>query len=76
MARFELLLPVMGERIRATGLNGRITKDDIKNYILAGRPDAFCVGIQEPVADPEDEVVAIKGGTFTITNENFDIKNF
>ena len=58
--------------IQATGLNGRITKLDINNYILSGRPgslspdpasgNAGSIRINsqsdpDPVADPGDEVI-------------------
>jgi 2-oxoglutarate dehydrogenase E2 component (dihydrolipoamide succinyltransferase) len=60
------------ERINATGLNGRITKDDVQNYFKAGRPADLLAdpagdsngvapqpsqNAQDPMADPEDEVV-------------------
>lgn len=63
---FELL------RIEGSGLNGRITKDDISNYLQAGRPakisadPVFPAGtvappqnqvIQNPLPEPGDEVV-------------------
>lgn len=63
---FELL------RIEGSGLNGRITKDDISNYLQAGRPAKisadpdFPAGtvsppqnqvIQNPLPEPGDEVV-------------------
>lgn len=60
--------------IQASGLNGRITKDDVNSYILSGRPGAPShnhgsavsghAGINsqsdpDPVADPGDEVIEL-----------------